>query len=121
MCNWSHQVSLGHYPEEHFSEEIPLKVIKDFQGELQVLSAAIKARNKSLEVPYTYMDPEEVENSVAIWISDVEPSSAVGKTQSHIYKYDNGRNCMFASHTVVFDRGMLICDFYTVYLISLWF
>lgn len=41
-------------------------MIKDFQGELEVLSAAIKVRNKSLEVAYTYLDPAEVENSVAI-------------------------------------------------------
>ncbi|XP_037620708.1 polyunsaturated fatty acid lipoxygenase ALOX15B-like [Sebastes umbrosus] len=59
-------VALGQYPEDHFSEEIPRKLIKDFQGELEVLSVAIKVRNKSLEVPYTYMDPMEVENSVAI-------------------------------------------------------
>lgn len=120
MCNWSHQVPLGHYPEVHFSEEIPLKMTKDFQGELQVLSAAIKARNKSLEVPYTYMDPAEVENSVAIWISDVEPSSAVGKNSDsylQIWQWEK----LHASHTVVHDRGMLICDFYTACLISLWF
>ncbi|XP_044045068.1 polyunsaturated fatty acid lipoxygenase ALOX15B-like isoform X2 [Siniperca chuatsi] len=59
-------VPLGHYPEDHFSEKIPFKLIKDFQGELEVLSLAIKVRNKSLEVPYTYLDPKEVENSVAI-------------------------------------------------------
>nr|XP_046272769.1 arachidonate 12-lipoxygenase, 12R-type-like [Scatophagus argus]XP_046272778.1 arachidonate 12-lipoxygenase, 12R-type-like [Scatophagus argus]XP_046272785.1 arachidonate 12-lipoxygenase, 12R-type-like [Scatophagus argus]XP_046272795.1 arachidonate 12-lipoxygenase, 12R-type-like [Scatophagus argus] len=59
-------VPLGHYPEDHFSEEIPTKVIEDFQGQLHILSAAIKVRNKSLKVPYTYMDPTEVENSVAI-------------------------------------------------------
>lgn len=66
MCHCSHQVPLGQYPEEHFSEDIPRKAIKEFQGELQLLSAAIKERNNSLEVPYTYMDPEMVENSVAI-------------------------------------------------------
>ncbi|XP_070835927.1 hydroperoxide isomerase ALOXE3-like [Chaetodon trifascialis] len=59
-------IHLGSYPSEHFSEEVPCKVIKEFQGELEVLSTAIKVRNKSLEVPYTYMDPAEVENSVAI-------------------------------------------------------
>ncbi|XP_069024198.1 hydroperoxide isomerase ALOXE3 [Embiotoca jacksoni] len=59
-------VPLGQYPENHFTEEIPHKIITDFQGELEVLSAIIKARNKSLEVPYTYMDPVVVENSVAI-------------------------------------------------------
>ncbi|XP_073321825.1 polyunsaturated fatty acid lipoxygenase ALOX15B-like [Pagrus major] len=59
-------IPLGCYPEDHFNEEIPCKLIKDFQGELRELSAAIKVRNQSLEVPYTYMDPTEVENSVAI-------------------------------------------------------
>ncbi|XP_038126929.1 polyunsaturated fatty acid lipoxygenase ALOX15B-like [Cyprinodon tularosa] len=59
-------VPLGQYPEEHFSEETPRQMIKKFQKELKELSAAIKQRNKELKVPYTYMDPEEVENSVAI-------------------------------------------------------
>ncbi|XP_070712351.1 arachidonate 12-lipoxygenase, 12R-type-like [Pempheris klunzingeri] len=59
-------VPIGRYPQEHFSEEVPCKLIKDFQGELHILSTVIKTRNKSLEVPYTYMDPALVENSVAI-------------------------------------------------------
>ncbi|XP_040892492.1 polyunsaturated fatty acid lipoxygenase ALOX15B-like [Toxotes jaculatrix] len=59
-------VPFGQYPEDHFSEEIPLELIKVFQGELEVLSTAIKVRNRNLEVPYTYLDPMEVENSVAI-------------------------------------------------------
>ncbi|XP_067440928.1 hydroperoxide isomerase ALOXE3-like [Thunnus thynnus] len=59
-------VHLGHFPEEHFREEIPCRLIKDFQKELEVLSTDIKTRNKNLDVPYTYMDPKEVENSVAI-------------------------------------------------------
>lgn len=60
------QVSLGQYPEEHFCKAIPCKLIKDFQGELDILSTLTKIRHKSLEVPYTYMDPTLVENSVAI-------------------------------------------------------
>ncbi|XP_031727291.1 arachidonate 15-lipoxygenase B-like isoform X3 [Anarrhichthys ocellatus] len=59
-------VPLGQYPEEHFSEKIPCKLIKHFQGELQVLSAIINTRNNILEVPYTYLDPKVVENSVSI-------------------------------------------------------
>ncbi|KAM4591360.1 polyunsaturated fatty acid lipoxygenase ALOX15B-like [Odontesthes bonariensis] len=59
-------VLLGQYLEDHFSEETPLRVIMDFQKELKGLSANIKNRNKDLEVPYTYMDPEAIENSVAI-------------------------------------------------------
>ncbi|KAK2918877.1 polyunsaturated fatty acid lipoxygenase ALOX15B-like [Channa argus] len=58
-------VPLGCYPEEHFSDKIPCQLIKDFQGELQSLSAAIKARNSTMNVPYTYMDPALLENSVA--------------------------------------------------------
>lgn len=57
---------LGQYPEDHFSEEIPRQMIEKFQKELEMLSAAIKERNKDLKLPYTYMDPEEIENSVAI-------------------------------------------------------
>uniref|UniRef100_UPI0037E875C4 polyunsaturated fatty acid lipoxygenase ALOX15B-like n=1 Tax=Semicossyphus pulcher TaxID=241346 RepID=UPI0037E875C4 len=59
-------VALGVYPEEHFFEEVPCKLIRDFQGELEVLSTLIKNRNKGLDIPYTYMDPAVVENSVAI-------------------------------------------------------
>ncbi|KAF7658086.1 hypothetical protein LDENG_00017920 [Lucifuga dentata] len=59
-------VALGQYPDERFSEEIPLKLIEDFQRELKALSASIKDRNESLEIPYTYLDPELIENSVAL-------------------------------------------------------
>ncbi|TKS68301.1 Hydroperoxide isomerase ALOXE3 [Collichthys lucidus] len=59
-------VALGKYPEEHFFEEVPCKLIKDFQGELEILSTVIKSRNTNLEVPYRYMDPLLLENSVAI-------------------------------------------------------
>ncbi|XP_033986167.1 hydroperoxide isomerase ALOXE3-like [Trematomus bernacchii] len=58
-------VCLREFPEEHFSEEIPCQLIKDYQGELKVLSADIIARNIGLDIPYTYMDPEVMENSVA--------------------------------------------------------
>ncbi|KAL3066525.1 hypothetical protein OYC64_016474 [Pagothenia borchgrevinki] len=59
-------VPLGQFPEEHFSEENPWELIKDFQGELEVLTTVISVRNRKLEIPYTYMDPAVIENSVAI-------------------------------------------------------
>ncbi|XP_033940143.1 polyunsaturated fatty acid lipoxygenase ALOX15B-like [Pseudochaenichthys georgianus] len=62
----SDYVPLGQYPNAHFNESNPCEQIKYFQGMLQALSANIKIRNLLLEVPYTYMDPEKVENSVAI-------------------------------------------------------
>ncbi|XP_049425177.1 polyunsaturated fatty acid 5-lipoxygenase-like isoform X2 [Epinephelus fuscoguttatus] len=59
-------VGLGKSLEGHHSEEIPSQYVKAFQGELQTLSARIKIRNIGLEVPYTYLDPAVIENSVAI-------------------------------------------------------
>ncbi|XP_063740867.1 arachidonate 12-lipoxygenase, 12R-type-like isoform X2 [Eleginops maclovinus] len=59
-------VTLGQFPEGHFSEVIPWELMKDFQGELEVLSAAIEVRNRKLDIPYTYLDPAKMENSVAI-------------------------------------------------------
>ncbi|XP_037620013.1 polyunsaturated fatty acid lipoxygenase ALOX15B-like [Sebastes umbrosus] len=59
-------VFLGQYDDDHFKGEIRCHLLKAFQGELQVLSAQIKIRNKNLEVPYTYLDPDVVENSVSL-------------------------------------------------------
>ncbi|XP_055364147.1 hydroperoxide isomerase ALOXE3-like [Betta splendens] len=59
-------VPFGEYPEEHFTEEIPCELIKDFQAELKKLSSDIKARNSTLKLPYLYLDPTALENSVAI-------------------------------------------------------
>lgn len=50
-------------------EEDPCKLIKDFQGELEVLCKVIKVRIKKLKVPYTYMSPALLEYSVGIWLS----------------------------------------------------
>ncbi|XP_029020092.1 hydroperoxide isomerase ALOXE3-like [Betta splendens] len=59
-------VPFGQYPEEHFSERIPCQLIKAFQAELKELSSDIRARNSTLKLPYPYLDPAELENSVAI-------------------------------------------------------
>lgn len=60
------QVYLGAYSEERFDEPAPKQMIKDFQAELSYLSEAITARNSHLEVPYTYLNPTQIENSIAI-------------------------------------------------------
>uniref|UniRef100_A0A3B3Z0G2 Lipoxygenase domain-containing protein n=1 Tax=Poecilia mexicana TaxID=48701 RepID=A0A3B3Z0G2_9TELE len=57
---------LGNYPEQRFIEDVPLKNIKVFKEQLKELSLQIKARNKALELAYTYLDPEVVENSVSV-------------------------------------------------------
>ncbi|XP_070705990.1 polyunsaturated fatty acid lipoxygenase ALOX15B-like [Pempheris klunzingeri] len=59
-------VPLGTYPEERFDEPAPKQMIKEFQAELSYLSEAITARNSQLEVPYTYLNPSQIENSITI-------------------------------------------------------
>ncbi|XP_074544157.1 polyunsaturated fatty acid lipoxygenase ALOX15B-like [Halichoeres trimaculatus] len=59
-------VPFGQYPQENFCEEVPRRLIRDFQGKLKVQSVSIKVRNESLDLPYTYMRPTVVENSVSI-------------------------------------------------------
>ncbi|XP_036404185.1 hydroperoxide isomerase ALOXE3-like [Megalops cyprinoides] len=59
-------VALGVYPEERFSEAVPCGLIQKYQAELKDLSESIKMRNKQLKLPYPYLCPEDVENSVAI-------------------------------------------------------
>uniref|UniRef100_A0A8C9XEP4 Si:dkey-17e16.9 n=1 Tax=Sander lucioperca TaxID=283035 RepID=A0A8C9XEP4_SANLU len=67
---WPHlnmlHVPMGIYPEERFDEPAPKQMIKEFQAELSYLSEEITTRNSQLEVPYTYLNPAEIENSVAI-------------------------------------------------------
>lgn len=57
---------MGQYPEERFDEPTPKQMIKEFQAELSYLSEGITARNSLLEVPYTYLNPTEIETSVTI-------------------------------------------------------
>ncbi|KAK7131070.1 hypothetical protein R3I94_016264 [Phoxinus phoxinus] len=59
-------VSLGQYPEDHFCQTAPQKMIRDYQAELSFLSESIKDRNTGLRVPYTYMCPDTISNSVSI-------------------------------------------------------
>ncbi|KAJ8000760.1 hypothetical protein DPEC_G00183680 [Dallia pectoralis] len=59
-------VFLGDYPEQHFSEKIPLQKINKCKQELKELSECIKGRNEKLELLYSYLDPEDIEASVAL-------------------------------------------------------
>ncbi|XP_071386315.1 polyunsaturated fatty acid lipoxygenase ALOX15B-like [Centroberyx affinis] len=59
-------IPLGTYPDQHFDEPAAKQMIKDFQAELSSLSEAIAKRNSELELPYNYLNPTEIENSVTI-------------------------------------------------------
>ncbi|XP_077426909.1 polyunsaturated fatty acid lipoxygenase ALOX15B-like [Vanacampus margaritifer] len=59
-------VPLGHYNEDHYTEATPRQLQAAVAAELDMLSIVINNRNEGLEIPYTYLDPKNVENSVAI-------------------------------------------------------
>ncbi|XP_026516118.1 arachidonate 12-lipoxygenase, 12R-type-like [Terrapene carolina triunguis] len=65
-CELGDSRSLGTYPDEHFVEEEPKQLKAAFQGHLAQISQEIQERNKSLPIPYRYLDPHHIENSTSI-------------------------------------------------------
>uniref|UniRef100_A0A8C7I0B5 Hydroperoxide isomerase ALOXE3 n=1 Tax=Oncorhynchus kisutch TaxID=8019 RepID=A0A8C7I0B5_ONCKI len=63
---YSDTIPLGTYPDQHFDEAVPMQMIKQFQAELSYLSRSIIKRNAILTLPYNYLNPAEMENSVSI-------------------------------------------------------
>uniref|UniRef100_A0A3P9IVQ6 Lipoxygenase domain-containing protein n=2 Tax=Oryzias TaxID=8089 RepID=A0A3P9IVQ6_ORYLA len=62
----SDSIFLPDFKREYFTEKIPCENIRIFQEKLNKLSEEIQERNKGLDLPYTYLDPKQVENSVSI-------------------------------------------------------
>ncbi|XP_066444647.1 polyunsaturated fatty acid lipoxygenase ALOX15B-like [Eleutherodactylus coqui] len=60
------QRCLGCYPDEHFTEETPKKLIQKFQEKLTEISNIINEKNQTRSMLYPYLDPKIVENSVSI-------------------------------------------------------
>lgn len=60
------QKFIGDYPEDLFVEKAAKSAISGFQKKLKEISAGIKERNAKLVVPYPYLLPERVPNSIAI-------------------------------------------------------
>ncbi|XP_041925383.1 hydroperoxide isomerase ALOXE3-like isoform X1 [Alosa sapidissima] len=59
-------VSLGQHSEKYFSEPEVLSLTDKLKEELKEISEKIKERNKEKKRPYTYLDPEKIENSITI-------------------------------------------------------
>ncbi|XP_077340609.1 polyunsaturated fatty acid lipoxygenase ALOX15B-like [Lithobates pipiens] len=57
---------LAEYPDERFTEKTPQQFIKKFQQQLSEISKCIQERNKTMRLPYPYLDPSQIENSVSI-------------------------------------------------------
>ncbi|CAH3165667.1 unnamed protein product [Porites evermanni] len=57
---------IGDYREELFTDAAAKTAISGFQRKLKQISAEIKERNAKLEIPYPYLLPERIPNSIAI-------------------------------------------------------
>uniref|UniRef100_A0A673V682 Lipoxygenase domain-containing protein n=1 Tax=Suricata suricatta TaxID=37032 RepID=A0A673V682_SURSU len=57
---------LGHFPDIHFVEEAPRRSMEALRQRLAQISHNIRQRNKGLPVPYYYLDPVLIENSISI-------------------------------------------------------
>ncbi|XP_053121059.1 hydroperoxide isomerase ALOXE3-like [Hemicordylus capensis] len=57
---------LGSFPDEHFVEDEPKRLIVAFQDRLAEISKEIEERNKVLPLPYNYLNPLYIENSISI-------------------------------------------------------
>ncbi|XP_066444645.1 polyunsaturated fatty acid lipoxygenase ALOX15B-like isoform X2 [Eleutherodactylus coqui] len=57
---------LGYYPDNHFTEETPQLFIQEFQEKLSEISKTINEMNQTRKIPYPYLDPKVIENSISI-------------------------------------------------------
>ncbi|XP_073233506.1 allene oxide synthase-lipoxygenase protein-like isoform X2 [Porites lutea] len=57
---------IGDYREDLFIDPPAKSAISSFQKKLKKISAEIKERNANLEIPYPYLLPERIPNSIAI-------------------------------------------------------
>ena len=60
------QIYLGNYPSGSFNDQTAQRLIIRFQEQLNDISGEIHHRNKGLDMPYTYMLPKKIPNSITI-------------------------------------------------------
>ena len=58
------QIFLGDFPSERFTEIKIKEAIKRFRKRLSDISVEIRERNKKLDIPYNFMIPEKISNSI---------------------------------------------------------
>lgn len=61
------QLYLGMYPDEHFIEKPVKQAMEKFRKQLTEISSFIKKRNDGKKLPYAYLSPDKIPNSVAVW------------------------------------------------------
>ncbi|KAM5237174.1 polyunsaturated fatty acid 5-lipoxygenase isoform 3-T3 [Ctenodactylus gundi] len=60
------ELFLGTYPEEHFTEKPVKAAMARFRQRLEAIVSVIAERNKNKKLPYYYLSPDRIPNSVAI-------------------------------------------------------
>ncbi|KAG1930260.1 polyunsaturated fatty acid 5-lipoxygenase-like [Pimephales promelas] len=60
------EIFLGNYPDMYFTEQPVVEATKTFHKKLAEVTKVIKSRNENLQVPYWYLSPDRIPNSVAI-------------------------------------------------------
>ncbi|ELW66751.1 Arachidonate 5-lipoxygenase [Tupaia chinensis] len=60
------ELFLGMYPEEHFIEKPVKEAMARFRKNLEAIVSTIAERNKNKKLPYYYLSPDRIPNSVAI-------------------------------------------------------
>ncbi|XP_074480565.1 arachidonate 12-lipoxygenase, 12S-type [Sebastes fasciatus] len=59
-------IPLGQYTEEHFTEGQAQELIDRFRAELKEIEGHIMSQNEGLELPYLFLLPSRIENSITI-------------------------------------------------------
>lgn len=62
------------YPDEHFVEKPVKEAMAKFRKNLDEIVSTITERNKSKKLPYYYLSPDRIPNSVAVWADSQESS-----------------------------------------------
>ncbi|XP_056386362.1 polyunsaturated fatty acid 5-lipoxygenase isoform X2 [Hyla sarda] len=60
------ELFLGMYPDEHFVEKPVKQAIAKFSKNLEDITSFILDRNKNKKLPYYYLSPDKIPNSVAV-------------------------------------------------------
>ncbi|XP_018080864.1 polyunsaturated fatty acid 5-lipoxygenase isoform X2 [Xenopus laevis] len=60
------EIFLGYYPDEHFVEKSVKEAMVKLRKNLEEITSFIQDRNKNKKLPYYYMSPDRIPNSVAV-------------------------------------------------------
>ncbi|XP_054840938.1 polyunsaturated fatty acid 5-lipoxygenase [Eublepharis macularius] len=60
------ELFLGMYPDEHFIEKPVKEAMRKFRKSLDEIVSSIAERNRNKKLPYYYLSPDQIPNSVAV-------------------------------------------------------